>query len=73
MLYEVITIICKEIIDKKYDYKEIDSETWMIIDHPVDLPNNKHIKLKEANNNKIFKDYVITSYSIHYTKLYELR
>ena len=72
MLYEVITIIPPPPQVAASSYLLMDADTGDVL-----VENNAHEALPPASLTKIMTSYiaameiVITSYSIHYTKLYE--
>ena len=64
MLYEVITGIGKEISDGKADFKSLET-------YALDLKEIENSSGMQEYLESMLNEYVITSYSIHYTKLYE--
>ena len=87
MLYEVITAECNQIIDiahssilkftDEFDMSELQKiiknqkiDYSLFINH-LDIATQNIYPFADCQIIKRFKLYVITSYSIHYTKLYE--
>ena len=65
MLYEVITILNVSLL-KQYVVKDEIEHKIKVLEFEIDSLN----KL-EGDFEKVIKNNVITSYSIHYTKLYD--
>ena len=79
MLYEVITQISDTVLGQVSDYYKENSagQTWLTgvvkgwYTVPVDSTNCDNWAIATAANDAATADGVITSYSIHYTKLYD--